>query len=156
MFFLHLQDVTTAANTALAADFTDASATVTFTMNDATMTVPVTLTADTVLEDFEYLDFTIAVTSDATTMMYASVSANAKSAKIFIIDRSSEYNIALESIIILEIRNYKNDVYNVVEHFAGTPCKIQYRVTDGIVVNTLFDCMKMLFHQVCFGLIQSI
>ena len=62
-------------------------------MNDPAMTATVMLTEDTVLEDLEYLTLTIDVTSDSTTAIVADVSASASSAKIFILDTSSEYNL---------------------------------------------------------------
>jgi len=83
-------DVATSDGTATSADYTAVSSTVTFAANDPAITQTVALTTDTVLEDLEYLTFDIAVT-DSTTVMTASVSGNANSAKIFIMDTSSEY-----------------------------------------------------------------
>lgn len=82
-------DVATTDATATSGDYTDADGTITFTANDPALTTTVALTADTALEDLEYLTFSIDVT-DATTAMTATVSATAKMAKIFIIDRSSK------------------------------------------------------------------
>ena len=84
-------DIAVADVSTTGGDYTAPTGTVTFTANDAAITQAFMLTEDTVLEDLEQLTYTISV-SDATTAMTASVSATAKQAKIFIMDRSSEYH----------------------------------------------------------------
>jgi hypothetical protein len=73
-----------------ALDYVDATGdTILFDIGDVAKTTTVTLNDDTGLEDLEYFNFVISVSS--TTAMVSSVSANANTAKIFIIDRSCKF-----------------------------------------------------------------
>ena len=86
-------DIATADGTAMEpGDYTSVDTTLMFDANDAAQTTTVSLASDTALEDLEYLEFSIGVTTHAATAMTASASANANMAKIFIMDRSSKYN----------------------------------------------------------------
>ena len=85
-------DITVTDVSTSAADYTAPASTVTFAPNEVAMTQSFMLAEDTDLEDLEHLTYAIDLTSDATTMAAASVSASANQAKIFIMDRSSEYN----------------------------------------------------------------
>jgi hypothetical protein len=73
-----------------ALDYVDATGdTITFDMGDVAQTTTVTLNADTLLEELEYFNFVISVSG--ATAMVSSVSANANTAKVFVIDKSCKF-----------------------------------------------------------------